>query len=126
MKRKFINFLLIITSLIGYLEWGGNNHSFLFQTEGEILSKIFSNPASVIHPFTLLPMIGQVLLIITLFQKKPGKILTYISIYCLGILLGFLFLIGILRFNYITILSTMPFIIIAIFAVRQYRKTNEN
>ncbi len=31
MKSKILNFFLIITSLLGYLEWGGNSHSFLFQ-----------------------------------------------------------------------------------------------
>jgi hypothetical protein len=113
MESRFLNFLLIITSLIGYLEWGGNNHSFLFQAEGEILSKLFTNPASVLHPFIMLPMIGQVILIVTLFQKKPAKILTYISIVCIGILFAFMFVIGLISLNYKIILSTIPFIVAA-------------
>lgn len=126
MKGKFLNFLLIITSLIGYLEWSGNRHTFLFQAEGEILSKLFTDPASVLHPFTILPMIGQGLLIFTLFQKKPSKKLTYISIGGLGILLGFMFVIGLLGLNYKIMLSTIPFIAVAVLAIRYYRKTNEN
>lgn len=124
MKSKILNFLLIITSLIGYLEWGKNSHSFLFQAEGEILTKLFTDPASVIHPFTILPMLGQVLLIITLFQKKQSKILTYISIVCLGILLVLMFVIGIMSLKYKIIFSTIPFIAVAIFAIIHYRKIN--
>jgi hypothetical protein len=124
MKSRILNFLLIITSLIGYLEWGKNSHSFLFQAEGEILTKLFTDPASVIHPFTILPMLGQVLLIITLFQKKQNKILTYISIVCLGILLVLMFVIGILSLKYKIIFSTIPFIVVVIFAIIHYRKIN--
>ena len=120
MKSKILNFLLIITSLFGYLEWSGNSHMFLFQAEGEILSKLFTHPTSVIHPFTVLPMIGQIILLITLFQKKPNKTLTYISIGSLGILLVFMFVIGLLSFNYKIIISTIPFIVISILTFRYH------
>lgn len=121
MKSKFINFLLILTSLIGYLEWGGNNQTFLFQAEADIVLKFFSEPQSLIHPFIVLPLLGQILLLITLFQKKPGKILTYFGIGTLGILLGFMFVIGIIGFNFKIIISTLPFILIAIYAIGNYR-----
>lgn len=75
MKSKLLNFLLIVTSLLGYLEWGGDNHIFLFKAEAEILSKLFTDPLSVLHPFTLLPLAGQIILLITLFQKKTWYIL---------------------------------------------------
>jgi hypothetical protein len=122
MKNKFLNFLLIITSLIGYLEWGGNNHIFLFKAEAEIFSKLFTDPVSVLHPFTILPLIGQILLLITIFQKTPSKILTYISIAGLGLLLGFMFIVGIMSMNFKIIISTIPFIVISILAIRHYRK----
>jgi hypothetical protein len=124
MKSKILNFLLIITSLLGYLEWSGNNHSFLFQAEGEILSKLFVKPVSSFHPFTLLPMFGQVILILTLFQKKPNKLLTYLGIGGLGILLGFMFVIGIMSFNLKIIFSTVPFILVAVITIRHYRNQN--
>lgn len=122
MKSKILNSLLIITSLLGYLEWGGNSHLFLFQAESEILSKLFTDPVSTFHPFTILPLIGQTILIVTLFQKTPSKILTYISIACLGILLGFMFVIGLMSLNYKIIISTIPFIVVSVFAIRQYGK----
>ena len=122
MRSKILNSLLLITSLFGYLEWGGNKHSFLFQAEAEVFSKLFSNPASVLHPFTVLPMVGQLMLVATLLQKTPGKTLTYISIGSLGVLLGFMFVIGLLSLNYKITISTIPFIVVSIIAIRHYRK----
>lgn len=127
MNSKFYNFILIITSLVGYLEWPVNNHMFLFQAEMEIISKIFNSPESVIHPFIFFPIIGQLILLYTLFQKEPNKILTFISIGSLGILLSFMFLIGILSQNIKILISTIPFLSIAILAIKHYlaiKKTN--
>lgn len=126
MKAKILNLLLIITSLFGYLEWGGSNSSFLFQSEYEVLTKIFTEPKTVVHPFTIIPLIGQVLLLITLFRKEPSKILTYTGITCLGLLLGFMFFIGITSLNFKILTSTLPFLTTAIYTIlylRKHRKT---
>jgi hypothetical protein len=56
--------------LFGYLQWGGGNSMFLFQAEGEVFIKLFTNPAEALHPLTILPMLGQIILLITIFQKK--------------------------------------------------------
>ena len=126
MKSKILNFLLIITSLLGFLEWGGNNHSFLFQAETELISKLFTAPTSAIHPFTMLPLLGQLALIVTLFQRRPNKTLTYISIGCLGILLGFMFVIGLMSINFKIILSTIPFLVVSILTIRHNKKNDNN
>lgn len=125
MKSKILNFLLIIFSLFGYLEWSGNNHLFLFEAEIEIFSKLFTRPISVLHPFIVLPIAAQFILLFTLFQKKPSKKLTYISIFCLGILLGFMLIIGIISLNYKIALSTIPFIVVSIVTMLHHRKFNE-
>ncbi|MBK8054647.1 MAG: hypothetical protein IPK35_15620 [Saprospiraceae bacterium] len=123
MKPKILNALLIVTSLFGYLEWSGDSHTFLFQAEAEILYKLFTNPTSVVHPFILLPLAGQVLLFITLFQKSPSKILTYVSVAGLGLLLGFMFIIGIISQNYKILISTLPFLVVAVLTIINLRKT---
>src|SRR5690606_8621190 len=106
----------------GYLEWGKDNQAFLFQAEGEILVKLFNNPESVIHPFTLLPMFGQILLLITLFQKTPGKILTYLALGCIGLLLMFMFVIGLMSWNVKILISTLPFLMTAFFTIRHHAR----
>ena len=122
MKKKILNGLAVLTSLFGYLEWGGTNSSFLFQAEWEVIRRLFSEPLSVLHPFTLVPLLGQMLLIATLFQKEPSKWLTYVGLACLSLLLLLMFLIGLLSLNYRILLSTIPFIVTAILAILEARK----
>jgi hypothetical protein len=122
LKSKIFNLLLILTSFIGYLEWGGGSSTLLIQAEVEIISKLFTDPISAIHPFTILPLVGQLLLLYTLFQKKPGTYLTYFGIGGIGILLALMFIIGLMSFNYKIILSTLPFLVTALLAIRHYRK----
>ncbi|MBL0105423.1 MAG: hypothetical protein IPP51_17570 [Bacteroidetes bacterium] len=122
MRGKYLNLLLVITSLFGYLEWGGGRSMFLFRAEFEILSKLFTDTSSVLHPFTIMPMLGQVLLLITLFQKQPNKTLTYSGIVLLGILLLFMFIIGILSKNPRIIISTIPFLTLSVLTIIHFRK----
>jgi len=125
LKSKILNSLLIVTSSLGYLEWGQDNKSFLFLAEIEILSKVFTDPESVIHPFTLLPLAGQLLLLVTLFQKKPSKLLTYVGLLGIGILLAFMFAIGLLSGNYKIVLSTIPFLAIGFITLLHHRNKSE-
>lgn len=122
MKAKLFNALLIVSSLFGYLEWGTNNREFLFQGETEIILKLFSDPASVLHPFILLPVFGQILLLITVFQKQPNKLITFAGIAGIGILLVLMFVIGCLSLNFRILLSTLPFLVLAFSTIRYHRK----
>lgn len=121
MSSKILHLLLIITSLIGYLAWGGDNQAFLFEVEWEFFQKVAEAPLSVIHPFTVLPLVGQLLLLVTLFQRTPSKTLAYLAIGGMGLLLGFMFVIGILGGNYLILSSTIPFVVTAIVTIRHHR-----
>ena len=122
MKKKILNGCLILTSLIGFLEWGGGNKMFLFQGEIEVLTKLYQDPLAAAHPFTLLPLFGQLILLYTLFQKTPGRLLTVIGLGSLSVLLLFMFLIGLISFNYKILVSTIPFLITAILTILEVRK----
>ena len=121
-KGKILNSLLIVTSLLGYLEWGKGHQMFLFQAESEIFAKLLNQPGSVLHPFILFPFLGQLLLIITLFQKKPGKILTFTGIAGIGLLLGLMFVIGCLGLKFKILLSTLPYLFLAVLTIRFHLK----
>lgn len=114
--KKLLNLGLILASLIGYLEWGGGNSAYLGQTEYELLFGEGSLK-SLAHPFVILPLLGQLLLLITLFQKTPGKVLTFIGLGCLSLLLVFMFVIGVMSGSAPIIFSTLPFIILAIITI---------
>lgn len=123
MKVKILNLLIIVASLFGYLEWGSNNNSsFLYEGEFEVLHKLFTDPGAAIHPLTLIPLLGQVLLLITLFQSRPSKYLTYAGIACLGCLLCLMTFIGIIDMDFKILLSTLPFLICAVLVIREFRK----
>lgn len=126
MKTKILNLLIIISSFFGYLEWGKNNSSFLYKGELEVLSKLFTNPIAAAHPLTLIPLLGQLLLLFTIFQAKPSKRFTYIGIISLGCLLCFITFIGIIDKNLKMLISTLPFIIFSVLAIRELAHEKHN
>ena len=126
MKSKLLNFLLITFSLFVYFEWSGNHHIFLFEAEIEIFSKLFTSPKSVIHPFIVLPLMAQFLLLFTLLQKTPSKKLTYIGVFGLSLLLYFILLIGLISINYKIVISTIPFVFLSIITILHHRKNQVN
>lgn len=121
-KTKLLTLGLILSSLVVYLEWGGENSNFLFHLERELLSKLFIDPLSVLHPFTILPLIGQIILTITLFQTKPKRSISLLGMLLLGFLTYFVLLIGILALNIKIILFALPYTILSILNIRHHRK----
>lgn len=98
---------------------------FLFQGEWDVLTRLVTDPASVAHPFVLLPLVGELLLILTLFQKTPGKWITIIGVGFIGVLLILMFIIGIISFNPWIFGSTLPFVITGAWSIiRAIRKQN--
>lgn len=121
MKSKLLNLGLILSSLVGYLEWGGNNSMFLFQGELEVIAKLFTDFGATAHPFTLLPLLGQLLLAFTLLQKSPSRMLTFLGLAGVGLLLAFMFIIGVLGLNIKIALSVVPFLVLAFMTVKHHR-----
>jgi hypothetical protein len=122
MKVRILNLCLIISSLLGYLEWNGGNHVFLYAAEADIFTKLFTHPLEVIHPLIVLPFLGQIALVITVFQKVPSPFLTYLGIGCLGILLGLMLFVGLLSLNIKIILSTLPFWFLTVLVLLHFKK----
>lgn len=117
-KLKRLNAGLILSSMIGCMEWGDQSE-FLFQSEGQIIVKLFKDPISVIHPLVLLPLIGQVVLFINILRKKPNKWISISGNSMLSILLYFLFIIGLMSLNYRMILFNLPFVFISVLTFRR-------
>lgn len=118
--KKVLNGCLLAASLIGYLEWGKGNFAFLFQVEYELLFGA-KNSQNFLHPFVLVPLLGQLLLFITLFQKVPRRVLTYIALASLSLLMLFICFIGIIVPNFKMLFSTIPFIVTGILILKYNR-----
>ena len=101
------------------MEWGGGNHSFVF----EIQLKVFTNRADFIsnftHPVILVGLIGQVILGIAIFRShlRFGWILT--AIILLGIPILLILMSALFSSNLKMILSTLPFLGLAIWTLTQ-------
>lgn len=121
MTIKIKILLLIVSSLFVYLSWGIESAAFLFQMEFEIISKLFTKPTSVLHPFTVIPLFGQLLVLIALLQKSPSNLLLKTGISCLLVLIGFVFIVGLLSLRFPIIISTLPFIILAFITLKSLR-----
>lgn len=120
--KKILNLLLLLSSLFGYLEWGTGQHAFLFQAEMDIFIKAQNDTESLMHPFVVLPLIGQLLLLFTLFQKTPSKKLTYTGLILLSTIMLMLLLVGSLSMNMKVLGSIIPFFAVAILIIKTYRK----
>lgn len=116
--KRILNTCLLLTFLIGYLEWGKGSHLFIFQGEAEVFSKALKEPFSVLHPFILIPFFGQLMLLFSIFQKIPSRFLSLAGLACLGLLMIFLFFIGVSVPNFKILGSTIPFIITGFFVLR--------
>jgi hypothetical protein len=119
--RRFLHPVLVLTSLIGYLEWGQGHHTFLFSLEYDIITTMFRNPTAILHPFVIVPLFGHIILIGTSFQRNPPRLYTYVGMACISVLLFMMFVVGCLSMNIKIILSTMPFLLtcgIALFILR--------
>ncbi|WP_222166554.1 hypothetical protein [Edaphocola aurantiacus] len=121
MKAKTLNILLVLTSIIGYLEWGKDASVFFFQAELQILNKLFTDPQSVLHPLILLPLAGQLLLLFTLFQKKVSPYLTYFGMAAIALLILFMGIVGLISSNISIVISSIPFVVTGIATIRYYR-----
>ncbi|MDF1699458.1 MAG: hypothetical protein P1U56_26635 [Saprospiraceae bacterium] len=125
MKTKVLNLLLVLFSLVGYLEWGEHSSSFLFEVEIVVLKEAFSNLGSIVHPLIILPLLGQVLLAYTAFQIRPNKIVIYLGIGCIALLFGFVFVIGIISSNFKILLSTLPFLLTSIVTIVYHQRKSK-
>lgn len=122
--KKLLNACLLLTSFIGYLQWGKGQHAFLFQVEYDLLFKA-AHAQNFLHPFVLVPMCGQLLLLITLFQKTPRRTLSIGGLLCLSIIMLFIFLIGVMTRNAGILLSSLPFILTGLLMLVYNRRTKQ-
>jgi len=123
MKKALLLILVIISSGLGYLEWGADQSTFLYQAEYDLLLKLITNPISVLHPFTILPLLGQLLLVAALLFKRLPKALTYAGVVMIGLLFGFILFAGLLTMDLRIMASTVPFILFSVLLIREERRS---
>ncbi|MFM2213174.1 MAG: hypothetical protein RL427_437 [Bacteroidota bacterium] len=120
--KKLLNLLVVLSFQIGYLAWGNGKNLFVFQGEIELFKKAVNHPLTLLHPIIIIPLLGQLLLLLTLFQKEPGKTLSFIGLACLGLLMLLLLFIGVSVPDVKILISALPFITCSVLLLRIHKR----
>lgn len=123
---KFLLPLAIIVAFsFCYMEWGGGNSAFVFETERTIFQKDTDLPQTLTHPLVLFGLIGQLLLLVSAFSEgKKRKWFSRIGIGLLSIIVFFVLLAGSLSLNWKEVGSALPFVLLVIVFIWWERKHN--
>lgn len=120
--QRIINLLIILTSCLCYLEWGGGQSAFLVEMELLLLSGQTSSAGDFTHPLIFLPQVGQLLVLIALLQKTPNRRLTTVGLALIAVLLLLVSVVGLIELSPRIFGSTVPFLAVGIWHLR--RKPN--
>jgi hypothetical protein len=119
-KRRLLHAGLILASLLGYLEWGEQRSAFFFQMEFDVFKNILLKPMDLLHPAIGMPLTGQLILLITVFQKVPSSILSWIGFGLLSPIFLFLLFIGIFSLKVEILLSAIPYWVIGSMFIKSW------
>lgn len=123
--KKIALLCLWLSFFFGYLEWGGDQSAFIFETAYEVLFREGDKAATFSHPFVLAPFAGQLLVLVAVFQKQPKRLLVWAGIGLMGVLMLMLIVAGALSLNVRILLSTLPFVASAAWCIRLFRRNGE-
>lgn len=118
LDRRTLHVLLALTPLICYLQWGGGHAATLAEIEWQILTTTKDSLQSLLHPFFLLPLLGQIALLVTAFTKKSPLIISIGGQVLLSLIVFMVALSGILTRNLLMLASAVPFIIVSVLFYR--------
>ncbi|MBK9012914.1 MAG: hypothetical protein IPM82_01880 [Saprospiraceae bacterium] len=117
--QKLAIFCLFVSFLFCYLEWADQS-AFVYEVAYMLLFEKSEKASSFAHPLVLLPFLGQVLVLISLFMPKPKKWMVITGMAMMGLLVLMLLMVGLLGRNWKISLATMPFLVSAVWCVRLF------
>ncbi|HRX28335.1 MAG TPA: hypothetical protein P5235_03055 [Saprospiraceae bacterium] len=123
LSTHLIIVLVFLSSLVGYLHWGSGNEALIGKLEMEMFGKFISEPSSLFHPFIILPLLGQLLLLYSLFTKSKNRKVLIISIICIGLLYFMILVVGIMSKSVLQMASTLPFFLSSALLVYKVRSS---
>jgi hypothetical protein len=100
---------LFISSFIGYLEWG-NQKTILGIIEYQLLFEKSFAQETFLHPFVIIPLMGQIALLFMFFAEHPRFWSVLLAASGVGLLFLMLLLVGIISTNFKIIISTLPYL----------------
>jgi len=119
---RLINILLLIACLSCYIDWGHDGSEFLFQMEFDILRSLISQSTNI--PLVIFfPLIGEALIIVSLFinDERKSQMSTSVGLVILSLVVLPIFVLGIFTSKLYSILSTLPFFVLAAVIIIRFR-----
>ncbi len=118
--QKLAIFCLFASFLFCYLEWADQS-AFVYEVVYMLLFEKSDKASAFSHPLVLLPFLGQLMVLISLFMPKPKKWMVITGMAMMGILVLMLVLVGVLGKNWKIVLATVPFLVSAVWCWREFR-----
>jgi hypothetical protein len=112
MQRRLL-LLLLLSFLFCYFEWGERS-AFLFQIEWVVMRSPDQVASNFSHPAVLVTLLGQVLMLVCLFLRRPPRALVLTAIALMGLLVLLILLAGVLGQRPLMALSCLPFVGLAL------------
>jgi len=115
--KRLIYLLTLISFSLAYMEWGGDNHGYVF----DIQKKVFTEPdhfiSNITHPVILAGFVGQIILLIAIFKPKIRFIFVIIAIGLLGVPIILILMSGLFSSNARIVGSCLPFLGLALWVL---------
>lgn len=112
-REKILVLVLLLSTALGYMEWGNGNHAFVLEAELEFFRQFVKNPTEIFSFIILLPLLGQVMMFIALFRKNKFNLTLLIAILFVSVLYLLIFLSGVLSLSPLIIFSTLPYFVLS-------------
>jgi uncharacterized membrane protein len=112
----------LFTSLLGHMEWGGGNAAFVYESEYLVFFQKNSDVNTFTHPIVLLPLIGQITLLVSLLRRQPNRRVVLAGLAGIGLLFLLIALAGLLSLNGKMLLSTVPYFLSVVWCWRSFKK----
>ncbi len=121
-NARILYLLVAFSPWACHLEWGGNNSDYLVAMEIKVLSGAVSGADLFLHPMILLPLLGQLMVLMALIHPHRLRMLAITGQVMLSLLVGLIFLSGLLRPHLLVAISTIPFLASSVLFYIAYRK----
>jgi|GEM_PF-550667 len=120
-ERKLLILLCLLSFCFCYFEWGGGHSGLLIGIEYSLLIEGAGKGNFMTHPFVLMPLMGQILLLTALLFRRFSGWLSFAGLVLCSTLAGLLLLGGIISGKLVATGSTIPFWVFAILLIRRLR-----
>ncbi|MEW5675835.1 hypothetical protein ABGT15_05940 [Flavobacterium enshiense] len=93
--KQLVNIGLLVSFLFGYMEWGKDQHSFLYQIKYDLLFGQKNLLESITHPIILASLSGQLLILYCTVKNNSSKKLNVFGMILLSLIILLILLAGI-------------------------------